>query len=418
MSLRQYFVDNGYAVFEPNVRGSSGYGKRYMNLDNVRNRMDSVKDGKAGVDWLGARDDVDDDRIVAYGGSYGGFMVLASLTEYPETFAAGVDIVGIANFVTFLENTGDWRREHREAEYGSLAEDREFLESISPTNNAEKIRSPLLVLHGANDPGCRSARPNRSPSRRANTSPSRNSSSRTRGTASPNWRTGSRPTRRSSSSSASTSELPRPSRLSATVPYEWVCTRPPSSRSPGAYAVSWLVATAAVRTGNTPTAAATRLRRLNRLLQALVGIGGVVLATASPLDDVVAAAIPGPLTLGLLAGLASTVVVGGVLPTLAVHLGSRPAWASVADQSPTTPPQSGGISPSRGCSRCPRSSSSRRGWSPRRASLGSRTSAAPRSPSSPDSRSRPQPSARCANSRRANAPSCRTARAACASASS
>jgi len=151
MSLRQYFVDNGYAVFEPNVRGSSGYGKRYMNLDNVRNRMDSVKDGKAGVDWLGARDDVDDDRIVAYGGSYGGFMVLASLTEYPETFAAGVDIVGIANFVTFLENTGDWRREHREAEYGSLAEDREFLESISPTNNAEKIRSPLLVLHGAND---------------------------------------------------------------------------------------------------------------------------------------------------------------------------------------------------------------------------------------------------------------------------
>ncbi|MCD2198408.1 S9 family peptidase [Halobacterium sp. KA-4] len=151
-SLRQYFVDNGYAVFEPNVRGSSGYGTEYMNLDNVRNRMDSVKDGKAGVEWLAGRDDVDEDRVVAYGGSYGGFMVLASLTEYPELWAAGVDVVGIANFVTFLENTGDWRREHREAEYGSLAEDREFLEAISPVNNADRIRAPLLVLHGANDP--------------------------------------------------------------------------------------------------------------------------------------------------------------------------------------------------------------------------------------------------------------------------
>jgi len=151
-SLRQYFADNGYAVFEPNVRGSSGYGKEYLNLDNVRNRMDAVADGKAGVEWLAARDDVDEDRVVAYGGSYGGFMVLASLTEYPDLWAAGVDVVGIANFVTFLENTGDWRREHREAEYGSLDEDREFLESISPTNNADRIRSPLLVLHGANDP--------------------------------------------------------------------------------------------------------------------------------------------------------------------------------------------------------------------------------------------------------------------------
>ncbi len=151
-SLRQYFVDNGYAVFEPNVRGSSGYGTEYMNLDNVRNRMDAVKDGKAGVEWLAGRDDVDEDRVVAYGGSYGGFMVLASLTEHPELWAAGVDVVGIANFVTFLENTGDWRREHREAEYGSLAEDREFLEAISPVNNADRIRAPLLVLHGANDP--------------------------------------------------------------------------------------------------------------------------------------------------------------------------------------------------------------------------------------------------------------------------
>jgi dipeptidyl aminopeptidase/acylaminoacyl peptidase len=114
--------------------------------------MDSVADVKAGVEWLHDHPAVDPDRIVAYGGSYGGFMVLASLTEYPELWAAGVDVVGIANFVTFLENTGEWRREHREAEYGSLDEDREFLESISPTNNIEKIQAPLFVLHGENDP--------------------------------------------------------------------------------------------------------------------------------------------------------------------------------------------------------------------------------------------------------------------------
>ncbi|TKX82797.1 S9 family peptidase, partial [Halorubrum sp. SS5] len=76
----------------------------------------------------------------------------ASLTEYPELWAAGVDIVGIANFVTFLENTGDWRRSLREAEYGSLEEDREFLESVSPINNIERIEAPLFVLHGENDP--------------------------------------------------------------------------------------------------------------------------------------------------------------------------------------------------------------------------------------------------------------------------
>ncbi|MFB6219527.1 MAG: alpha/beta fold hydrolase [Halobacteriaceae archaeon] len=151
-AVTQYFLDNGYAVFEPNVRGSTGYGKAYTHLDDVEKRMDSVADIEAGVEWLRERPDIDGDRVVAKGGSYGGFMVLAALTEYPDLLAAGVDIVGIANFVTFLENTGDWRRELREAEYGSLAEDREFLESISPINNVEHIAAPLLVLHGANDP--------------------------------------------------------------------------------------------------------------------------------------------------------------------------------------------------------------------------------------------------------------------------
>ncbi|ELY83982.1 S9 family peptidase [Natrinema altunense] len=151
-SVKQYFLDRGYAYFEPNVRGSSGYGAEYASLDDVEKRMDSVADIRACVEWLRDHPAIDPDRIVAKGGSYGGFMVLAALTEYPDLWAAGIDIVGIANFVTFLENTGDWRRELREAEYGSLAEDREFLEEVSPINNIENIDAPLFVLHGENDP--------------------------------------------------------------------------------------------------------------------------------------------------------------------------------------------------------------------------------------------------------------------------
>ncbi len=150
--LLQYLVSRGYALFEPNVRGSSGYGKAYTHLDDVERRMDSVADLDAAADWLERHDAVDGDRIAIKGGSYGGFMVLAAMTEYPDRWAAGVDIVGIANLVTFLENTGSWRREHREAEYGSLAEDREFLEEISPVHRADRIAAPLFVVHGANDP--------------------------------------------------------------------------------------------------------------------------------------------------------------------------------------------------------------------------------------------------------------------------
>ncbi|MFB6124591.1 MAG: alpha/beta fold hydrolase [Halanaeroarchaeum sp.] len=150
--VKQYFLGQGFAYFEPNVRGSTGYGKAYTHLDDVRKRMDSVADLREGVRWLTDREDVDPDRIVAMGGSYGGFMVLAALTTYPEVWAAGVDIVGIANFITFLRNTGDWRRSLREAEYGSLEDDREFLADISPINNIASIAAPLLVLHGRNDP--------------------------------------------------------------------------------------------------------------------------------------------------------------------------------------------------------------------------------------------------------------------------
>ncbi|HLZ30471.1 MAG TPA: S9 family peptidase [Chloroflexota bacterium] len=148
----QGLVAAGFAVLAPNVRGSSGYGRTYLHLDDVRQRMDSVADLASAVAWLRATGRADPKRIAIYGGSYGGFMVLAALTTFPDLWAAGVDLVGISNFVTFLENTGPWRRHLREAEYGSLERDRDFLEQISPINHVEQIRAPLLVIHGANDP--------------------------------------------------------------------------------------------------------------------------------------------------------------------------------------------------------------------------------------------------------------------------
>ncbi len=148
----QYLVQNGYAVLAPNVRGSTGYGKAFSHLDDVEKRLDSVSDLAHAALWLRERPDVDAKRIVVYGGSYGGFMVLAALTNYPELWAAGVDVVGISDFVTFLENTSDYRRAHREAEYGSLEHDREVLTSISPIHQVDRIVAPMMVIHGANDP--------------------------------------------------------------------------------------------------------------------------------------------------------------------------------------------------------------------------------------------------------------------------
>lgn len=150
--VMQYLVHNGYAVIAPNVRGSSGYGKSYMALDDVERRMDSVKDVVALREYIASIPDMDTAKIALYGASYGGFMVLACMTFYPKLWAVGVDIVGIANFRTFLENTAVYRRALREAEYGSLENDRELLEKISPIHSIEKIEAPLLLIHGANDP--------------------------------------------------------------------------------------------------------------------------------------------------------------------------------------------------------------------------------------------------------------------------
>ncbi len=148
----QYFVAHGYGVLTPNVRGSTGYGYEYQSLDDVRKRMDSVSDLRYAVDWLRKSGIADPNHIAVMGGSYGGFMVLSAITTYPDVWAAAVDIVGIANFVTFLENTGPWRRKLREAEYGSLEHDHEFLEQISPIRHVNSIIAPLFVVHGANDP--------------------------------------------------------------------------------------------------------------------------------------------------------------------------------------------------------------------------------------------------------------------------
>ncbi|MFW5935003.1 MAG: alpha/beta hydrolase family protein, partial [Halolamina sp.] len=148
---KQYFLNQGYAVLEPNVRGSSGYGKEYTHLDDQEKRLDSVKDIEYATEWLADQPAADTDRLVVYGRSYGGFMVLSAITQYPDLWAAAVDFVGIADFETFLQNTGEWRREHRAAEYGSL-DDPELLARISPIHDVDEIQCPLFIQHGANDP--------------------------------------------------------------------------------------------------------------------------------------------------------------------------------------------------------------------------------------------------------------------------
>jgi dipeptidyl aminopeptidase/acylaminoacyl peptidase len=151
-ALLQFFLQHGYAVLAPNVRGSAGYGTAYMNLDNTTKRMDSVKDLAYAAYWLRDQKKGDPKRLAVYGGSYGGFMVLAAVTHYPDLWAAGIDVVGIANFETFIKNTGPYRRAHREAEYGNLKEHREFFRKISPIHHVDKIKCSMMVIHGANDP--------------------------------------------------------------------------------------------------------------------------------------------------------------------------------------------------------------------------------------------------------------------------
>ncbi len=150
-AFTQHLVSRGYAVAAPNVRGSSGYGKRFQALDDVEKRLDSVADLASLHAWLAARPEIDGDRQVVYGRSYGGYMVLAALAFQPELWAAGLECVGISSLRTFLENTSDYRRAVREREYGSLS-DPELLDRLSPWSRLDEIRAPLFIEHGRNDP--------------------------------------------------------------------------------------------------------------------------------------------------------------------------------------------------------------------------------------------------------------------------
>lgn len=150
-----YFLNElGVAILFPNVRGSDGYGKTFLTLDNGFKREDSVRDIGALLDWMQGQKTLDASRVVVMGGSYGGYMALATATNYSDRIRGAINVVGISNFVTFLERTEGYRRDLRRVEYGDErdAKMREFLLSISPLNQANQIKQPLFVVHGKNDP--------------------------------------------------------------------------------------------------------------------------------------------------------------------------------------------------------------------------------------------------------------------------
>lgn len=153
--LDQFYLNElGIAVIYPNVRGSAGYGKTYVALDNAEKREDSVRDIGALLDWIGTQPQFDSKRVIVYGGSYGGYMVLASLVHYSDRLRGGIDVVGIASFRTFLETTSAYRRDLRRAEYGDERDPKmaTVFERIDPLNNAHRIKTALMVVHGRNDP--------------------------------------------------------------------------------------------------------------------------------------------------------------------------------------------------------------------------------------------------------------------------
>jgi dipeptidyl aminopeptidase/acylaminoacyl peptidase len=153
-TFQSWVAELGAAVIAPNVRGSFGYGNEYLSLDDGVLREDAVKDIGALLDWIETQPQLDSSRVAVYGGSYGGYMVLASAVHYSDRLRAAINVVGISNFVTFLESTQDYRRDLRRREYGDERdpEMRAFLQSISPLTHAEKIAVPMLVVQGQNDP--------------------------------------------------------------------------------------------------------------------------------------------------------------------------------------------------------------------------------------------------------------------------
>ena len=150
--LFQYLISEGLTIVAPNVRGSVGYGKSYHHLDDIEKRLDSVHDAACLAEHLVEAGIADKDKIAVMGASYGGYMTLATTAFYPDLWVAGVDTVGMSNLETFLENTADYRRSHRESEYGSLAQHRHILRAVSPIHKVDDITAALMVVHGSNDP--------------------------------------------------------------------------------------------------------------------------------------------------------------------------------------------------------------------------------------------------------------------------
>lgn len=150
--LTQFMAANGYVMVEPNIRGSTGYGRFYLDADNVEKRLDSIRDLAELVDHLRKSDSTIDPKLIfVFGGSYGGFAALSAVTEYPELWAGAVDLFGISNFETFLEKTAPWRRKLREIEYGSLEHHRDVLRRISPIHRVDRIVAPLFLFQGDTD---------------------------------------------------------------------------------------------------------------------------------------------------------------------------------------------------------------------------------------------------------------------------
>jgi dipeptidyl aminopeptidase/acylaminoacyl peptidase len=147
----QALLAQGIGVFAPNVRGSSGFGKRFVNLDNGPLRVDAVRDIKACADFLVGRGIGDPKRLGIMGGSYGGYMTMAGITDYPDLFAAGANLFGIVNFETFFAHTEPWMAAISTKEYGDPVSQKDLLRKLSPLHRIDRVKAPLLVLHGAND---------------------------------------------------------------------------------------------------------------------------------------------------------------------------------------------------------------------------------------------------------------------------
>jgi dipeptidyl aminopeptidase/acylaminoacyl peptidase len=149
-----YLNELGVALIYPNVRGSSGFGKTFVSLDNGPKREDSVKDIGALLDWIATQPGLDPSRVMITGGSYGGYMTLACAFHYNDRIRCSVDVVGISNFISFLENTESYRRDLRRIEYGDERDPamRGVFERIAPLTHAQKITKPLFIVQGANDP--------------------------------------------------------------------------------------------------------------------------------------------------------------------------------------------------------------------------------------------------------------------------